>query len=388
LQKHKFKYLLGLCVLCLCLLALTACTRDDARVGALPPANGTIDVETMTADVTAAIDELSFEYHDNYSFYYTEDEYKDLYEQLMGSFTGIGVYIYDDPESDYVTVMSPIKGSPAYAAGVQPGDQFVKVDGKDAAQYNSDELSALFKSKKAGTPVDIVVKRADGSLQELTIVVDVVEIMTVESKYLPDCGFALVYISSFTSQTGVEFINAMNELETNHELKGLILDLRANGGGEITGAMQVCDYFVPKEEPIMYIDSADGTVCYVASSPGTELPLVVLADENSASASEVLLGCIKDYQLGTIIGETSFGKGIVQDLVQLKSDAGLRFTSAEYRTAGGNNIHKIGIEPDIEYQLPEGTDPYAIYSMDPEQDPELKFAIEQLQKDIAAKAAN
>ena len=384
MQKQKtkkiLKYSLACGLLISSLLCCAACSDDEL---AWPDKNGTIDAAAFPETVQISLDEIADTYHDKYAIYYNHDEYTSLIDQLMGSFTGIGVYIYDDEEAGLVTVLAPIKGSPAYEAGIQPNDQILKVDGEDVTSLNSDEISAMFKSKAIGTEIKLTVNRPDQGEMDFIINVDNIEVETVESKYLEEEQLGLIYISSFNAQTGTEFIEALNEL-TLQDIKGLILDLRDNGGGEITGALQVCDVFVDKDQPVMYMDTTEGSYCYVGSTERTDIPLVVLCNGNTASASEVLLGCIQDNNAGTIIGTTSFGKGIVQDIIPLDSGAGLRFTSSRYRTSGGHNIHEIGITPDIEYPMPEGTDLYAAFSMDPDQDPQLKKAIEVLEEQLNA----
>ncbi len=193
----------------------------------------------------------------------------------------------------------------------------------------------------------------------------------------------LIKIASFNMTTGDQFADAFAELQ-DKGMQALVLDLRNNGGGELTAALKVCDYFVPKGEPMMYITDSRGVYYSSATEPRVEIPLVILQNEHSASASEILIGAVHDNGTGTTIGETSYGKGIVQDLKTLNSGAGLRFTSAKYSTSHKNDIHGIGIEPDIYFPMPEDADPLLAYTMDLEQDPQLAKAYEVVQSKMSS----
>jgi carboxyl-terminal processing protease len=213
-----------------------------------------------------------------------------------------------------------------------------------------------------------------------------VDIPTLDYEML-DNGVGLIKIASFNMTTGDQFEEAYNELES-EGMQGLIIDLRNNGGGELMAALKICDYFVPKGEPLMYITEADGSYYYSAAQDSVDIPLVVLQNGHTASSSEILIGAVHDNEAGTIIGETSYGKGIVQTLVQLGSGSGLRYTSSKYSTSHKNDIHGVGIEPDIYYPMPEDADQLAAYTMDPEQDPQLAKAVEVLLEKVENLGAN
>lgn len=344
----------------------------------LPP-NADIDAAAAVSSMVSALPEQMVARHDRYAIYYTAEEYEELFRSVTGSYSGIGVYIYPDDATGAAMIYGVIKGGPAYKAGILPGDKFVSLNGEDLTGLSYDAVADKMVGYEVGTELELVMERADGDeVTNVTIkvVTDEVDILTVDQKLLPN-GMGLIKISSFNQNTGEQFIEAYDELLA-QGMQGLILDLRNNGGGELTAALQICNMFVPKGEPMMYICGTDGEYSYTSNREAIAEPTVILQNGHSASASEVVIGAAHDCGAATLIGEKTYGKGIVQDLRQLKSGAGLRYTSAKYSTAHHNDIHGVGIEPDIEYPMPAEADSLADYSMNPELDPQLAKAVEVL----------
>lgn len=345
----------------------------------LPEYNGDINCVESSMLAQAKIDEITEKYHDNYAFYYTAEEYGDLLTDIGGSYKGIGVYIYQNEDTGRVTVMSAMKGSPAYNAGLQTGDEFLKIDGEDVSDKQPDYISNVFKSAEIGTEFEVLINRPKSGELTLHITVSDVEYPTVDSVILSETeGIGLIKISSFNLLTADQFTEQYNQL-LEQGMKALILDLRDNGGGEMTSALKIADFFVPADSNLMYMVSSEKNTAYSADKDAVDIPLLVLQNENSASASEILIGALQDNQVAVTLGTKTFGKGIVQSIISLESGAGLRYTYARYLTAAGHEVHEIGISPDIEYAQPEGTDVLASFSMNSETDPQLKKAISEIE---------
>ncbi len=345
------------------------------------PENAEIDAAAAGAQAVEALVAQAAERHDRYAIYYTPEEYAELFRSVSGSYSGIGVYIYPD-EAGRAMVYGVMKGGPAYEAGVLPGDVFLRLNDEDLTALSYDEVADSLLGFPEGTRLELTFERPDEGEVVIALKTAKVEIPTVDSAML-DGDWGLIKISSFNMTTGEQFIAAYNDLAA-QGMRGLILDLRDNGGGEINAALQVCNYFVPNGEPMMYITDADGVYYYTSNRAATELPVVILQNGHTASASEVVIGAAHDCGLATLIGETTYGKGIVQDLQKLDSGAGLRFTSAKYSTAHQNDIHGVGIEPDIVFPMPADADALAAYTMEPENDPQLARAVAVLAEKTAA----
>lgn len=385
-------------------LLLAACENSE-DVGQLPESDD-IAAGATASVVLDTLETQQQERHDKYAIYYTADEYAELLREVTGSYSGIGIYVYPDDATGRAMVYGVMKNGPAYKAGILPGDVFLEVNGEDLGELDYEAVSEKLTSYPEGTKLRLLLERKfaadtddtdEKSLDENssdednaedieddateTVTVEVrtakVDIPTLDYKMLDD-GMGLIRIESFNMTTGEQFDAAYDEL-VSQGMQGLIIDLRNNGGGEVMAALHICDYFVPKGDALMYIVDSTGTYYYSAAKQAVDMPLVILQNGHSASASEILIGAVHDNEAGVTIGETSYGKGIVQDLVQLKSGAGLRFTSAQYKTSHNNYIHGCGIDPDIYYPMPEDADPLAMYSMDVDSDPQLVKACETLQ---------
>lgn len=362
----------------LLLAALAICCGCDES--GLPEGNGTVDAAALAVPAIEQIDAISEEYHDNYAVYYPIEEYKALVADIEGKYTGIGVTIFENEENGRVTVNTVMRGGPAYEAGLLPGDEILQVNGESVANKTTEYVSKKFKSADVGTEFAILINRPEEGELIIKMKTDDVEYPTVDSKILEGTdGIGLVKISSFNLLTGDQFLAQLDELKA-QGLKGLILDLRNNGGGEINAAMQVANAFLDDGVNMMYMVAPQGTYNYMSENAAETIPLLVLQNENTASASEVIIGALAESENVTTLGTKTFGKGIVQTIMQLDSGAGLRYTSSRYLTGSGKEVHKIGIKPDIVYDQPEGTNLLASYMMDPAEDPQLAKGVEELQK--------
>lgn len=350
-------------------VGLSGCGGEEMKL----PENADIDAAAATSAIVAALPEQMEARHDRYAIYYTAEEYEELFRSVTGSYSGIGVYIYPDDATGCAMIYGVFKNGPAYEAGILPGDIFVSLNGEDLTGLTYDEVADKLMGFPMGTRLDLIMQRGEESV-DITVSTDEVDIPTVDSLMLDD-KLGLIKIDSFNQNTGEQFIEAYESL-LSEGMQGLILDLRNNGGGELNAALQICNMFVPKGEPMMYITGTDGEYSYTSNREAIETPTVILQNGHSASASEVVIGAAHDCGKATLIGECTYGKGIVQDLRQLKSGAGLRYTSAKYSTAHHNDIHGVGIEPDILFPMPEDADKLAAYSMDIERDPQLAKAAE------------
>ena len=287
---------------------------------------------------------------DPYSVYYTEAEYEEMNQDSEGVYEGIGAYLSQDPDTMVVTVTRPIPDSPAEKAGIKAGDVLVEVDGEDVVGEDLSITVAKIRGK-AGTKVNIGVTREgrDGVIR-FDIKRGSVESVTVESEMLKD-SIGYIRIVEFNDTTSSQFIKAFRELRR-EEMKGLILDMRDNPGGSVKTCVEVADELLP-EGKIVYTEEKDGVGDVYKSSGDTyyDGPLVVLVNGNTASAAEIVTGAIKDYGTGTILGTTTYGKGIVQRVLPLGDGSGVKVTIAKYFTPNGDNIHGVGIEPDEVLEL-------------------------------------
>jgi carboxyl-terminal processing protease len=315
---------------------------------------------------------------DPYSEYLDTEGYQQLNEDTTGTFSGIGVHV--GVKDDYVTVIAPVKGSPADEAGLRAGDQILSVDGKDVTQATLEEAVRLIRGPE-GTPVDLQVTR-DGQILHFSIVRDNVKLASVEWEMVGD-DIGYLRIINFTEDTMESVTKAVREME-NRGAQGLLLDLRSNPGGLLQEAIDIAPIFVP-EGPIVEIAGKDGSHEQVtSSSDGYRHPIVVLVNGGSASASEILAGAIRDRGVGTLVGAKTFGKGSIQSIISLRDGTGLKLTTARYLTPSGQVIHGEGIEPHIEIGLEEGE---TASSPSNGPDSQVKKALEVLRERMMASAA-
>lgn len=280
---------------------------------------------------------------DPYSQYYTVEEFKSLQEQTSGSFVGIGVYIGINPEDNNITIISPIEGSPAYDEGIRAGDVVLSVDGKPVDPNKLDEVTKKIKGKE-NTYVKLKVKRGnkelDFKVKRQTIVTKSVasEIMDGDVGYLR--------ITSFDENTYEEFKEHLSGLKE-QGIKGLVIDLRDNPGGLLNICVDIADDLIGKGTIVYTKDNSGNKEYYKSDKKELDLPMAVLINGGSASASEILTAALVDNNKAVAIGETSFGKGLVQSVKQLKDGTGYKLTTAQYYTPNGDYINKKGIIPKI-----------------------------------------
>ena len=281
---------------------------------------------------------------DKYSQYYTKAEFEKLKEQTSGSFVGIGVYISPTSDDDHITIIAPKDGSPAEKSGIKAGDKILKVDGKVVSAQNSDEAITMIKGKK-GTEVELTIKRSEQIL-DVNVKRDEIVSKTVEGKVLDD-NIGYIKITSFSEHTNKEFEKTLNTLKQS-DIKGLVIDLRDNPGGLLNVCKDIADSLIG-EGTIVYTKDNKGNTEYLKSDKEKlGLPIAVLTNEGSASASEILTGAIIDNKAGISVGTTTFGKGLVQSVRELKDGTGYKLTTAQYFTPSGEYINGKGIKPTIE----------------------------------------
>lgn len=315
--------------------------------------------------------------NDEYSQYFTKEEL-DKYktDNIEGQFVGIGVYIIQDTEKNAIRVLAPIKGSPAEKAGILAGDYIVKVD--DQAYTGEQITEATNKMKgKEGTKVKIQIirdeKNLDFEVERANVCVNPVE----ADIYEENIGY--LKISSFDQGSGSEVTKKVEELKEKN-IKSLIIDLRNNGGGIVDEAIEIADLFTNKDSTLLITKDKHGNenISKAKKDKVIEVPIIVLTNENTASASEILAGALKDNNVAKIVGTTTFGKGVIQELLTMKDGTGLKLTTNEYYTPNRNKINKVGIEPDEKIELPE--EYKNILSIPKEVDTQLNKAIELLKR--------
>ena len=288
---------------------------------------------------------------DKYSEYISAKDYSAYLESLFGTETyyGVGITFLNQPiESGFYVIAVNTKG-PAYAAGVRKGDIIVSVNGESALSYDGDGLRDHIRGE-LGTSVTIGLLRGETSYE---VEIERAEIPTESVVYeMLDDGIAYIQISEFIGDTGKDFTAALKKAEQ-AGAKGLIIDLRDNGGGLVSSAISVADDLMDKGVVVSTINHSGKTSTYTTGNGRTELPYVVLINGNTASASEILSAGIQDNKEGTIIGTLSFGKGIIQNVTTLSDGSAVKYTELQYLSPNGNPIHGVGITPDIEIDLTE-----------------------------------
>jgi carboxyl-terminal processing protease len=307
---------------------------------------------------------------DQHTSYMDPQEYKDANASLEGAYEGIGAYV--DTTGDYLTIISPINGSPAEKAGIQTGDQIIAIDGQDMTGINPEIVRQKVLGPAGSTVHLTILRKGEDKPLEFDIVRAKIEIPSVEGKML-DNNIAYVKINTFGATTTSELRSTLKDLMAKKP-QGMIIDLRNNGGGYLNTAIEVGSQFIPKGV-ILYEQYGDGRRETYNAQPGglaTDIPLVVLINKGTASASEILAGAIQDYGRGKLVGDVSYGKGSVQNWIQLQDDQGaVRVTIAKWLTPKERTIDKIGLTPDYKVQLTED-------DAKANRDPQLDKAIELL----------
>ncbi|WP_293977929.1 S41 family peptidase [uncultured Clostridium sp.] len=338
--------------------------------------DGEIDDNAL---LEGAIKGMTSALNDPYTVFLNNDEFEKLMKQTNGSMTGIGVNVAS--LDNKIVILSPIKGSPAEQAGIQNNDVIEKIND---VEYTGDQLSEAIEviSSAEGSELKFTIERNGSEPFDVMITPQEVKLSVIEGEML-DSYTGYIRITSFMNENTTEdFKNEIEELK-GQGMKGLIVDLRDNPGGLLSEAVGVASQFIPKDSIVTYtVDKYDNRNESLSVGGIAEgMPLVILVNEDSASASEVVTGALRDYKAATIVGNTTFGKGIVQQTLRFNNDiGGLKVTISKYYTPNGENIHKIGITPDVEVSTENKLDSQQYNRNEDEQ---LKAAISELNKKIS-----
>ena len=314
---------------------------------------------------------------DPYSQFMNPDFHKEIQIETEGKFGGLGIVI--TIKETFLTVVSPLEGTPADRAGIKPGDKIVKIDDELIRGITIMDAAKKLRGKK-GTSVKLeIVREKSPKLLKFTIVRDIIKIKSIKNAhFIPDTKIGYIRIVEFQKRTANDLRTSLQKLEK-EGLKGLILDLRNNPGGLLDSAIDVADEFIKENKLVVYTEGRspkEKRNYYSKRAPilPGEVPLVILINKGSASASEIVVGAVQDWERGTILGTTSFGKGSVQNVIPLPDGSALKLTIAKYYTPKGVCIEGKGIKPDIIVELPELKEGEEI------KDLQLERAIEFLKK--------
>lgn len=343
---------------------------------------GIIDSEYILSDVdeedliNGAIKGYVEGLGDDYTEYFTAEEMEDFKMDTEGEYVGIGVYMYKNTSDNTIVVLYPIENSPAEEAGLQYGDIIKKVDGVEYTGNDFNTIASKIKGK-VGEKVNIEIER-DGKTLSFEIERKNIDLYPIKYEMLEN-NIGYINLPSFDENSADEFKNIYNELAKNN-LKGLIIDLRNNGGGIVDEALEIADYILEKDDIILITKDREGNEEIEKSTkkPIVNVPVVILTNENTASASEILAGALKENGKATIVGEKTYGKGVIQELISLKDGSGIKITTEEYYTPNRNQINKIGITPDEEVSLPDEVT--SSYNIDRKYDTQLQKAVTILSK--------
>ena len=328
--------------------------------------------------IEGAIRGMMYALEDPYTFYYTPDELQRHDAQSEGVYSGLGILVQNNADGE-IEIIRVYEGGPADAAGAQAGDRIVAVDSMPVSGGSVEELSDAVDRMRgeSGSTVELQLRR-EGEVLDLTLTCGDVHVSNVNSAVL-EGNIGYIEICQFSGDDVEGFRAAMEELQA-ADVRGLVVDLRNNPGGLLTDVVEIADLLLP-EGDVVYVENRAGErINYSSDAEYWEVPLVVLINGMSASASEILAAAVQDFDRGALVGTRSYGKGIVQSLLVFESDgAGMQYTSATYYTPFGRCIHGTGVSPDIVAEAPEGY--YNLTGMpDPENDVQLKAALEQLEQ--------
>ncbi len=306
-----------------------------------------VDQELIEGAIKGYVDALG----DPYTTYYTKKEMKEIMETTNGNFVGIGIYMTQYIEKNAILIIKPIENSPAEKAGILPGDIIKKIDNIEYTGDKLEEASNKIKGEE-GSKIKIEIER-NGELKTFEITREKIVISHVSTKILEN-NIGYITIADFEGNCAEEFKTKYQELQK-QGIQKLIIDIRNNGGGIVDEALEIANMLVEKDATLLITKDKNNKeeITKAKEKPIINIPTVLLVNEYSASASEILAGALKDNRKATIIGTKTYGKGIIQELHQLSDGSGLKITVSEYYTPNHNAIHKIGVIPDIEVKLSE-----------------------------------
>ena len=313
---------------------------------------------------------MTYSIGDIYADYYTAEEYEALLKKMQGSYTGIGISMTRSAEDGIITVLNIYKDSPAVDADIQIGDRIVKVGGKDVAELSMAEIKEIIQGDGVQI-VAVVLQRGDETIETEVISAEVTE-NKVAYRMIGSVGY--VKISAFEGDCVEGFKEAVAFVESN-SATGIVIDLRGNGGGVVDYAVAIADMLLPEGVVVYSEDKYGRRHDYNSDNKQLGLPLAVLVNERSASASEILAGALQDYGVGELVGQPTFGKGVVQSMIPQKDGGRLKITTAHYYTPNGRDIDGVGLKPDYEVENEAAENPYLVADED---DAQLQKALEVL----------
>jgi carboxyl-terminal processing protease len=292
---------------------------------------------------------------DPYSIYESREHYKNTMDETRGEFGGLGIVI--TTQNNALEVVAPMEDTPGFRAGILPGDIIIEIDGKSARNMDLNDCVKLLKGPP-GTKVDLTIfRKNDGTTKKITVERAMINVSPVKGAKIIDDGIGYVRITQFSAPTAEKLDEALKKLKKDGGLKALILDLRGNPGGLMSSAIQVCSRFIKKGELVVYTEARDDKEKREFRSMDcdktTDIPMAVLVNGHSASASEIVAGCLKDQRRAVIIGEKTFGKAYIQTILPLPDGGAARFTTGQYFTPAKRSIHKTGVAPDIVIAPPQ-----------------------------------
>ncbi len=325
-----------------------------------------------------AVAGMTAELEDPYSGFLWGDDAKKYMEEVSGTYCGVGLYIENNVEDDTIQVVSAIAGGPAEEAGLTTGDKILKVNGTSYSGQEINEATAVMRGEEGKEVTLTVLKKKDESVQDITLTRREIEIQSVTGEMATET-VGRINVTQFTDGCGEKFREVYEQLQK-EGMESLILDLRNNPGGLLDEAVSIAELFVEKGELIVYTEDRYGyREEYRSNKDGKKFPLVILTNQGSASASEILTGALKDHGVGYQIGEKTYGKGVVQSVYNIGELEILSLTIARYFTPNGECIHEKGIKPDQEIVM--DVEKYQNLSeLDPEEDEQLQAALQYLQK--------
>lgn len=328
------------------------------------------DAEMLDSAIKGYVEGLN----DEYSEYITKEEMQEYIQDATGKYVGIGIYITNNTQTNQIVVLMPIKGSPAEEAGIKSGDVITKVDGISYTGEELDKASSALK-KEEGTKAQIEIVR-EGKTINLEVERKKIKVNHIEAEVLEN-KIGYMEISTFDEGCYDEFKQKWEELN-NKGITSLIIDLRNNGGGIVEEATNIADMMVEKDKNLLITASKNKEehITKAKQNKTINIPIIFLVNENTASSSEILTAAVKENNdKVTIVGKTTYGKGVIQTIFSLTDGSGLKLTTNEYYTPNHNKINKVGIKPDIEVEFPKEEN---LYTVEQSKDTQLQKAIEIL----------